>query len=95
MSGRRSKKIRRQAKQMFIDWLRSMTPDGEEATKINKHNMHLFLPEETHFYSNLQYRLSAYSLKWFEKKIKRNPNLTLQNLNEQQNQKTGSGYWVE
>ena len=80
MSERRSKKIRRQAKQLFIDWLRTMTPDGEEPAKINKHNMHLFLPEQTHFYSNRQCRLSAFTLKWFEKKIKRNPNFNLKDL---------------
>ena len=80
MSGKRSKQIRRQAKQMFIDWLRTMTPEGEEPTKINKKNMHLFLPEQTHFYSNRQLRLSAYTLKWFEKKLKRNPNFTLEDL---------------
>ena len=80
MSGKRSKQIRRQAKQMFIDWLRTMTPEGEEPTKINKKNMHLFLPEQTHFYSNRQVRLSAKTLTWFEKKLKRNPNFTLEDL---------------
>ena len=94
MNGKKAKLIRRQAKDMFIKWLRSMTPDGGEATKINKKNIHLFLPEETHFYANRQYRLSAYSLKWFEKKIKRNPNFTLEDLNKNQDIKTGSGYWV-
>jgi|21_taG_2_1085346.scaffolds.fasta_scaffold03760_6 hypothetical protein len=95
MNGKKAKLIRKKAIQLFIDWIRSMAPDGEDATKINKSNIHLFLPEETHFYANKQYRLSAYSLKWFEKKIKRNPNLTLENLNEDQNQKTGSGYWID
>ena len=80
MNGRKSKQIRRQAKQMFIDWLRSMTPEGEEPTKINKKNMHLFLPEQKHFYANRQLRLSAYTLKWFEKKLKSNPNFTLEDL---------------
>jgi len=81
MSARRSKKIRKQAKQMFIDWLRTMTPEGEEPKKINKHNIHLFLPDQSHFYANGQFRLSAFTLKWFEKKIKRNPNFNLKDLN--------------
>jgi len=80
MSGKRSKRIRRQAIQMFIDWLRTMTPEGEEPTKINKKNIHLFLPEQTHFYTNRQCRLSAFTLKWFEKKLKRNPNFRLDDL---------------
>jgi hypothetical protein len=80
MSGKRAKRIRRRAIDMFVAWLRTMTPEGEEPTKINKKNIHLFLPEETHFYANSQYRLSAFTLKWFEKKLKRNPNFSLDDL---------------
>jgi len=97
MNNKKSKAIRRKAKEMFIEWLREMTPEGEEATKINKNNMHLFLPEETHYYANRQHRLSSYSLKWFEKKLKDNPNLTLEilnkNLQEEQERKSSTGYW--
>ena len=80
MNGNKSKQLRRKAEGMLIDWLRTMIPEGEDTSKINKKNLHEFLPEQTHFYSNRQLRLSAYTLKWFEKKLKRNPNFTLEDL---------------
>ena len=48
-----------------------MTPDGEDATKINKKNLHEFLPEETHIFANNKFMVSAYTLRWFYKKGKR------------------------
>ena len=80
MSGKQSKKLRRKAETMLIDWLRTMTPDGEDQTKINKNNLHDFLPDQTHIFANNKFMLSAYSLRWFYKQVKRNPNLTLQDI---------------
>ena len=80
MNGRNSKQLRRKAEDLFIEWLRTMTPDGEDKTKINKKNLHLFLPEQTHIFANRKFMLSAYSLRWFYKQVKRNPNITLQDI---------------
>ena len=80
MNGRNSKQLRRKAEDLFIEWLRTMTPDGEDETKINKKNLHLFLPEQTHIFANRKFMLSAYSLRWFYKQVKRNPNITLQDI---------------
>ena len=77
MSGKQSKKLRRKAETMLIDWLRTMTPDGEDQTKINKNNLHDFLPDQTHIFANNKFMLSEYSLFWFYKQFKRNPNITL------------------
>ena len=80
MSGKQSKKLRRKAETMLIDWLRTMTPDGEDQTKINKNNLYDFLPDQTHIFANNKFMLSAYSLRWFYKQVKRNPNITLQDI---------------
>ena len=80
MNGRNSKQLRRKAEDLFIEWLRTMTPDGGDETKINKKNLHLFLPEQTHIFANRKFMLSAYSLRWFYKQVKRNPNITLQDI---------------
>ena len=80
MSGKQSKKLRRKDETMLIDWLRTMTPDGEDQTKINKNNLHDFLPDQTHIFANNKFMLSAYSLRWFYKQVKRNPNITLQDI---------------
>ena len=81
MSGKRSKQLRRKAKDLLIEWIRTMVPEGEDANKITKKNLHEFLPEQTHIFANNKFMLSAYSLRWFIKKVKRNPNATLEELN--------------
>tara|TARA_R100000353_G_scaffold66881_2_gene51997 strand:+ start:1325 stop:1513 length:189 start_codon:yes stop_codon:yes gene_type:complete len=61
-----------------------MTPDGEDATKITAKNLQEFLPEQTHIFANNKFMVSAYTLRWFYKKVKENPNATLEEiLNEQ------------
>ena len=81
MSGRRSKQLRRRAEDLLIEWLRTMVPDGEDTSKIHRNNLSDFLPEQTHIFANNKYLLSAYSLRWFYKQVKRNPQLTLGELN--------------
>ena len=81
MNGRKAKQLRRKGEQLLIDWLRTMVPEGEDTSKINKNNLHEFLPEQTHVFANNKFLLSAYSLRWFYKQVKRNPNITLQDLN--------------
>ena len=82
MNQKKSKSLRRKAEKLLIEWIRSMVPEGEDATKINKKNLHEFIPEQTHIFANNKFMLSAYSLKWFTKKVKRNPNITLATLND-------------
>ena len=81
MSGRRSKQLRRRAEDLLIEWLRTMVPDGEDTSKIHRNNLNEFLPEQTTFFANNRFLLSAYSLRWFYKQVKRNPQLTLGDLN--------------
>ena len=81
MSGSRSKKLRRRAEDLLIEWLRTMVPNGEDTSKIHRKNLDQFLPEQTHIFANNRYLLSAYSLRWFYKQVKHNPQLTLGELN--------------
>ena len=80
MNGKKAKRLRKRATQLLIRWIRSMTPDGEDATKINKKNIHEFLPEETHIFANNKFMVSAYTLRWFYKHVKKNPNIKLEDL---------------
>ena len=80
MNGKKSKQLRRQSEGMLIDWLRTMIPEGEDTSKINKKNLYEFLPEQTHIFANNKFMLSAYSLRWFYKQVKRNPNVQLKDL---------------
>jgi hypothetical protein len=80
MHQRKSKQLRRKAEALLIDWIRTMVPEGEDATKISKKNLHEFLPEQTHIFANNKFMISAYSLRWFYKQVKRNPDITLEEL---------------
>ena len=81
MNQRKSKQLRRKAETLLIAWIRTMVPESEDANKISKKILHEFLPEQTHIFANNKFMLSAYSLRWFIKKVKRNPNVTLEELN--------------
>ena len=81
MNQKKSKSLRRKAERLLIEWIRTMGPDGEDANKITKKNLHEFLPEQTHIFANNKFMRSAYSLRWFYKQVKRNPDITLEELN--------------
>jgi len=81
MNGKKAKALRRRAESLLIEWLHTMVPEGEDTSKINRNNLDKFLPEQTHIFANNRFMLSAYSLRWFYKQVKRNPNITLQELN--------------
>ena len=80
MNGRKAKRLRRKAEDLLISWIRTMVPEGEDATKITKKNLDEFLPQQTHIFANNKFMLSAYSLRWFYKKVKQNPNFHLEEL---------------
>ena len=80
MNGKKAKRNRKRAKQLLIEWLHTMVPEGEDTSKINRKNLDQFLPRQTHIFANNKFMLSAYSLKWFYKKVKKNPNITLKEI---------------
>jgi hypothetical protein len=80
MNGRKAKALRTKSRNLLIEWIKTMVPEGEDATKITKNNLHEFLPEQTHIFANNKFMLSAYSLRWFYKKVKQNPNFHLEEL---------------
>ena len=80
MNGKKAKKLRKKSKQLMVEWLRSMTPEGEDRNKINKKNLHEFLPDQTHIFANNKFMISAYTLRWFYKHVKKNPDIKLEEL---------------
>ena len=80
MNGKKAKRLRRKSEELLIQWLQSMVPEGEDATRISLKNLKEFLPEQTHLYANNRFMLSAYSLRWFYKQVKKNPDITLKEL---------------
>ena len=80
MNGRKSKLYRKTGKQILVDWLRSIIPDEEDGAKITVKNVEDYLSDQTHIYLNRKFMLSAYSLKWIYKRVKRNPELTFEQL---------------
>ena len=81
MNGRKAKALRTKSRNLLIDWIRTMVPEGEDATKITKKNLNEFLPQQTHIFANNKLMVSAYSLRWFYKQVKKNPNFHLEELN--------------
>jgi len=80
MSGKRDKKLRKKGKKILVEWLHSLLPDTEDKALITVKNIEEYLSEQTHIYTNRKFLLSAYSLKWIYKRVKRNPELTFEQL---------------
>ena len=69
MNSKKEKQVRKKAKQLMFDWLLTVVPK-EEKKKVSIENLYDYLPEQTHIYANRQLRISAYTLRWFIKRIK-------------------------
>ena len=98
MNGKRAKEVRRIGRQILVEWLRSIIPDEEDSKQINVNNLEEYLSEQTHVYLNRKFMLSAYSLKWIYKRVKRNPELTFERLkqdldNEQKTNTSGFDFY--
>ena len=80
MNGRKAKAQRIQGKQILVEWLHSILPDTEERALITVKNIEDYMSDQRHIYLNRKFMLSAYSLKWIYKRVKRNPKLTFEQL---------------
>jgi|TARA_R110000782_G_scaffold87908_2_gene169976 hypothetical protein len=54
----------------MVEWLKSVVPE-EEQEKVTLENVHTYIPEQTHVYGNRSLHVSAYTLRWFIKGIKK------------------------
>ena len=73
-------KIRNKAKAILVEWLKTLLNE-EEQKKVNVKNILTLLPNQTHYFSGETFRLQPWSYKWVVKKLKRNPELTIDDLN--------------
>ena len=80
MNGKKVKRLRKKGKSLLVEWLHSLLPNEEDKKEITVDNIESYLSAQTHIYANRKFLLSAYSLKWIYKRVKRNPNLTFQQL---------------
>ena len=80
MNGRKAKVQRKLGKQILVEWLHSILPDTEDRALITVKNIEDYMSEQTHLHLNRKFLLSAYSLKWIYKRVKRNPDLTFDQL---------------
>tara|TARA_R100001460_G_scaffold45638_1_gene82900 strand:- start:862 stop:1134 length:273 start_codon:yes stop_codon:yes gene_type:complete len=70
MNGKKAKRIRNRSLEILVSWVKNLVSDPEKE-KITKENAHNLLPTDTHIYANNQVRLSAFSLKWIVKRVKK------------------------
>ena len=73
-------KIRNKAKAILVEWLKTLLNE-EEQKKVDIKNILTLLPNQTHYFSGDTFKLQPWSYKWVVKKLKRNPELTIDDLN--------------
>ena len=81
MNTKKMSKIRNKAKAILVEWLKTLL-NKEEQKKVNIKNILTLLPNQTHYFSGETFRLQPWSYKWVVKKLKRNPELTIDDLND-------------
>ena len=80
MNTKEMSKIRNKAKAILVEWLKTLLNE-EEQKKVNVKNILTLLPNQTHYFSGNTFKLQPWSYKWVVKKLKRNPELTIDDLN--------------
>ena len=80
MNAKTMSKIRNKAKHILVQWLSSLL-SKEEANKINYKNVLQFLPNQTHYWQDTTLKLQPWSYKWVVKKLKKDSELTYDDLN--------------
>ena len=80
MNSKKAKHVRRRAKELMVDWIKSMIPEDQHQD-ITVENLDKYMPDQTHIYANRKVILSAYSYRLFIKKIKKLYNLKNININ--------------
>ena len=73
-------KIRNKAKHIMVEWLKGLL-NPDEQKKVNVKNVFKLLPNQTHYWQGTTLRLQPWSYKWIVKKLKKNPNWTIDDLN--------------
>ena len=80
MNTKEMSKIRNKAKAILVEWLKTLLNE-EEQKKVNVKNILTLLPNQTQYFSGETFKLQPWSYKWVVKKLKRNPELTIDDLN--------------
>jgi len=70
MNSKKEKQIRKHARQLMVEWLKSVV-SAEEQSKIKIENIQNYVPDQTHVYADGRIFVSAYTLRWFIKRIKK------------------------
>ena len=70
MNQRKAKQVKKLSEEFVITWLKTMLIE-EEQKKVTVDNFKNYLPEDTHFFSNGKLMVSAYTPRWFAKRIKK------------------------
>lgn len=78
MNGKKSKLIRRQAAKLQVQWINSLLT--EDADKVTPQTLDQALPDQEYYYKGYTIHHSFMNHKWVEKKLKKNFNLTLDEL---------------
>lgn len=73
-------KIRNKAKAILVEWLKTLL-NKEEQKKVNVKNVLTLLPNQTHYWQDTTLKLQPWSYKWVVKKLKKDSELTYDDLN--------------
>ena len=78
MNGKKAKFIRRQAEKIQVQWINSLLTN--DAEQITEETLDQALPDQKYYFKGRTLCLSFMNHKWVENRLKKNINLTLEDL---------------
>ena len=75
------KKIRSKARDILVAWIKEIIKK-EDHTKVNRSNLEKLIETSSYYWSNNTLKLQPWSYRWIVKRLKQNPNWTLEDIKQ-------------
>ena len=81
MNTKQMKKIRNKARAIMVEWIKEVIKK-EDHTKVNRSNLEKLIESSSYYWSNNTLKLQPWSYRWIVKKLKKNPQWTLEDIKQ-------------
>ena len=75
------KKIRTKARAIIVEWIKEVIKK-EDHTKVNRENLEKLIENSSYYWSNNTLKLQPWSYRWIVKRLKQNPQWTLEDIKQ-------------
>ena len=81
MNTKQMKKIRNKARAIMVEWIKEVIKK-EDHTKVNRENLEKLIETSSYYWSGGTLKLQPWAYRWIVKKLKKNPQWTLEDIKQ-------------